>query len=128
MKLSIFQRRQIRQLTPTQSPSAARRTRERESPYDATWRRLRDKFYKKNPMCRFCDHDGIDRIGDDVDHIIPIAQGGERLDWSNLQTLCNKHHYGAKRKLERLALQFGQPETLILWCANPKVRREILDV
>jgi 5-methylcytosine-specific restriction protein A len=27
-----------------------------------------------------------------VDHIIPLAQGGEKYDESNLQALCASHH------------------------------------
>lgn len=27
-----------------------------------------------------------------VDHIVPLHEGGDSLDWSNLQPLCNRCH------------------------------------
>jgi len=29
---------------------------------------------------------------DEVDHVIPLQEGGGRLDPANLRSLCRKHH------------------------------------
>ncbi|AEV52281.1 hypothetical protein [Nocardia phage NBR1] len=31
-------------------------------------------------------------IADDVDHIIELSNGGNAIDWNNLQSLCRAHH------------------------------------
>lgn len=39
-----------------------------------------------------CEHPGCRRPADQVDHIIPLAEGGDRYSWDNLQSLCEPHH------------------------------------
>jgi 5-methylcytosine-specific restriction endonuclease McrA len=39
-----------------------------------------------------CEVLGCNSIGDEVDHIIELSDDGDALDWSNLQTLCDRHH------------------------------------
>lgn len=59
--------------------------------YDSAWRRLRNAYIRQHPICEMqheCDGDPAD----EVDHIIPIADGGERLDEDNLQSLCKACH------------------------------------
>lgn len=51
------------------------------------WKTLRAFHLKGHPACKLC---GLP--GDMVDHIHPIQEGGEALNESNLQTLCNKCH------------------------------------
>lgn len=51
------------------------------------WRTLRNMFIKRHPLCVECDG-----IGQVVDHIIPIKQGGDSLEWDNLQTMCHRCH------------------------------------
>ena len=51
------------------------------------WRNMRRMHLHKEPVCQSC---GIP--GDMVDHIIPMHEGGDRLDPFNLQTLCNRCH------------------------------------
>lgn len=55
--------------------------------YDADWVKFRKWFRIQNPLCVVCGHPG-----ECVDHIIPIAAGGSRLDAENCQTLCWQHH------------------------------------
>ena len=53
----------------------------------SSWRKLRAMFIKINPLCIECES-----VGNVVDHIIPIKEGGEKLSWDNLQTMCNRCH------------------------------------
>jgi 5-methylcytosine-specific restriction endonuclease McrA len=39
-----------------------------------------------------CEHPGCHRVMDQVDHIVPLAEGGDRYAWSNYQSLCEPHH------------------------------------
>ena len=55
--------------------------------HSAAWRRLRNVHIKDNPVCVICGHPA-----EVVDHIKPIAEGGEGLDPNNLQSLCFRHH------------------------------------
>ena len=56
------------------------------------WRKLRKVVLNKNPLCVICLEEGIVTQADVVDHIVPIKQGGAKLDETNLQGLCHKHH------------------------------------
>ena len=58
----------------------------------ARWTKLRSIAMKMNPLCVQCKAEGIINMGDVIDHIIPIKQGGEKLSLANLQTLCHLHH------------------------------------
>ena len=61
--------------------------------YDATWRKLRRWFLRKNPVCVECLRKDKRAVpADEVDHITPIRRGGARLDPANLQSLCKRHH------------------------------------
>jgi 5-methylcytosine-specific restriction protein A len=74
--------------TPYPSGSAASRG------YDAFWRRQRLALLRAEPFCRRCRlRDGRSlQLAQEVDHIIPILEGGDRLDPANLQPLCTKCH------------------------------------
>ena len=56
------------------------------------WRMTRKFYIKANPLCEHCKRKGTTTAGQMVDHIKPISMGGNMLDNSNLQTLCNKCH------------------------------------
>lgn len=43
------------------------------------------------PLCRHCLAKDIIQAADEIDHIIPLDQGGEDID-SNTQALCSEHH------------------------------------
>ena len=55
--------------------------------YDAKWRRLREQVLCAQPLCVVCG-----AVAVDVDHIVPIRQGGAVLAVDNLQPLCRKCH------------------------------------
>ena len=68
--------------------------------YDKRWARYARDFRARFPFCgqrvdgRFysehslCTREGVKRLGDVVDHITPIRDGGPVFDPSNHQTLC----------------------------------------
>ena len=67
---------------------ASRQRKERNKFYQTTtWRRLRKMFIERNPLCVECE-----AVGQVVDHIVPIKQGGDPLAWDNLQTMCHRCH------------------------------------
>lgn len=63
-----------------------------ERGYDNRWRRVRLLHLRNNPLCRMCLLDGVVTAATMVDHIVPIADGGEKLDDDNLQSLCRDCH------------------------------------
>lgn len=70
--------------------------------YDAAWRRLRAAFLAANPLCRMCEAEGRTTAAGVVDHIRPIAERPDlRLEWSNLQSLCQPHHDRDKQREDR---------------------------
>lgn len=56
------------------------------------WIDLR-KWYRANePLCRSCLERGEDEAASDLDHIVPLDEGGDPYDKSNLQPLCRQCH------------------------------------
>jgi 5-methylcytosine-specific restriction protein A len=48
------------------------------------------KSYRRdNPYCQW---PGCPRLADQTDHIVPLAEGGDRYNRTNLQSLCTPHH------------------------------------
>jgi 5-methylcytosine-specific restriction protein A len=60
--------------------------------YDSVWRRLRKMQLAREPLCRECAKTQRITSAAEVDHVIPIRQGGARLDAANLQSLCRSCH------------------------------------
>lgn len=48
-----------------------------------------DAYKRAHPRC---EHPGCHRLAYQVDHIIPLAEGGDRYDHDNMQSLCKPHH------------------------------------
>lgn len=63
-----------------------------ERGYDAQWTRFRNWYIRQYPLCRECEKQGRVTATEIVDHIIPLAQGGDKYDERNLQPLCRSHH------------------------------------
>ncbi|MGE2714208.1 HNH endonuclease [Mycolicibacterium litorale] len=40
----------------------------------------------------YCEAPGCPKVMAQVDHIVPLAEGGDRYDWDNYQSLCQPHH------------------------------------
>ncbi|MBF0232496.1 MAG: HNH endonuclease [Desulfamplus sp.] len=60
------------------------------------WRRFRDSFRARNPICTMCG-----QAGQLVDHVNEVTDGGELLDPGNCQTLCHACH-NTKTRRERI--------------------------
>ena len=71
-----------------------------ERGYGAAWRRKRKRVIARdNGLCQPCLKMDIVKAFDEVDHIVPISQGGDdQLD--NLQCICKSCH---KHKTQREA-------------------------
>lgn len=39
-----------------------------------------------------CEIPGCKALATEVDHIQPLAHGGEHYEWTNLQSICAPHH------------------------------------
>lgn len=60
--------------------------------YDGQWSKVRRMVLAAEPLCRHCDETGSVTPATMVDHVIPLNQGGARLDRANLQPLCDPCH------------------------------------
>ena len=78
--------------------SDARRPSASERGYDWRWHRLRTTYLAAHPLCAHCMAQGRVVPAEEVDHIVPLREGGPRLDRRNLQALCRKCH---RRKTAR---------------------------
>jgi 5-methylcytosine-specific restriction endonuclease McrA len=56
------------------------------------WRKISKEFLRCSPLCVDCRNEERVVMATITDHIVPITQGGDHWDWSNLQSLCDKHH------------------------------------
>lgn len=59
-----------------------------------TWQKIKAARLQVNPICQWVEQDGTGcrRPATDCDHITPVAEGGEFLDYENTQSLCAPHH------------------------------------
>ena len=55
--------------------------------YDRRWVKFRRWHLTRNPMCRHCG-----QLATEIDHIQPLAKGGEKYSEGNLQALCKSCH------------------------------------
>jgi len=60
--------------------------------YDSVWQLLRLTYLQQHPLCELCQQDGLIVPAILVHHIIPIKDGGARLDPSNLKSCCQPCH------------------------------------
>ncbi|MGH8672807.1 MAG: HNH endonuclease [Burkholderiales bacterium] len=56
------------------------------------WRRLREQQLRAHPLCEDCLALGITRPATDVDHRVPLKDGGDALDLANLASRCHACH------------------------------------
>jgi len=60
--------------------------------HTTAWRKLRKWFLQDHVYCVECQKKSKKTPAKVVDHIIPISQGGEKLDPDNLQAMCSRCH------------------------------------
>jgi 5-methylcytosine-specific restriction protein A len=73
-------------------------TRERAFYWSTPWRKTRARFVRAFPFCEMCKSENLIRLGEEVHHRVPIAAGGDRFAFSNLEHLCKHHHSEITRK------------------------------
>lgn len=56
--------------------------------YDRRWQTVRAAYMAQYPLCGRCQMRGLVKQADMVHHIVAIADGGARLDFDNLISLC----------------------------------------
>jgi len=57
-------------------------------------RRLQERnarLMRANPFCVQCAAEGVQRVVDQWDHVVELADGGPDVE-ANLQGLCHEHH------------------------------------
>ncbi len=61
--------------------------------YGYKWRKARERYFRRSPLCVECAKHGWVTEATDLDHIIP-HKGNMTLFWdeSNWQGLCHSHH------------------------------------
>lgn len=66
------------------------------------WRRVREFFLRRHPLCVMCEAEGRVELASVVDHIKP-HKGDMALFWdrNNWQPLCASHHSGEKQRIDR---------------------------
>ncbi len=85
----------------------------------ARWKALRSRQLNASPLCVMCEAEGKITAASVVDHIKP-HQGDEALfhDPGNLQSLCKRHHDGAKQSIERRG--YSKAVEASGWPSDPK--------
>lgn len=59
--------------------------------YGRAWKRIRDRYVAKHPLCEMCLKEGRMTPVEEVHHILPINRGGTH-DEANLMSLCRSCH------------------------------------
>jgi 5-methylcytosine-specific restriction enzyme A len=69
------------------------------------WMERRERWLRAHPLCCDCEAEGRVTVGEEVDHQVPLWQGGAD-DESNFATRCKAHHKAktAEEARERAAL------------------------
>ena len=70
-----------------------RRDPETRKRYGRAWKRIRDRYIAKHPLCEQCEEAGQLTPSQEVHHIIPLSEGGTHEE-SNLKALCTPCHSG----------------------------------
>lgn len=70
--------------------------------YGYKWQQYRLEFLKLNPLCAYCQKDGVVTEATVVDHVVP-HRGNDALFWNtkNHQALCKLCHDKVKQKEEQ---------------------------
>jgi len=81
------------------TPHAGRRSNNYPFYNSTTWRKLSRLHREQYPLCQVCQAAGRVAASQVIDHIVPIKDGGARLNEANLLALC-KHCHDRKSAIE----------------------------
>jgi len=56
------------------------------------WRKTSVAYRQEHPLCEECLRQGIITPAEMVHHVVEITDGGDPLDWDNLESLCLACH------------------------------------
>lgn len=76
--------------------------------YDTKWRKAREQYLTRNPLCVMCQQIGRTTAATVVDHIVP-HKGDRALFWrrGNWQALCKSCHDKDKQAIDRGGMRSG---------------------
>jgi len=63
-----------------------------ERGYDARWNRVSRLYRRSHPICEYCEKNGIVTPAEEVHHIVPVKEGGDKYSFANLMSLCRMCH------------------------------------
>ena len=82
-----------------QKDRSRKRTEHRWVYNSVAWHRLKQVILSASPICAICQR----AWAREVDHIVPMYDGGEQFDAANLQALCKPCHSRKTRREMRAA-------------------------
>jgi 5-methylcytosine-specific restriction enzyme A len=59
--------------------------------YGGAWRKIRNAYLREHPLCAHCLEAGRTTAATEVDHVLPLRQGGTHSR-ANLQSMCHPCH------------------------------------
>ncbi len=74
------------------APSVPRRATAASRGYNHRWVKFRKRYLARSPLCQHCLAKGRTTVATDIDHILPMNDGGSQYDEANLQPLCHSCH------------------------------------
>ena len=76
--------------------------------WSRSWRRARLAYLSAHPLCMMCQRQGQIVAATEVDHITPIAAGGDPWSESNWQALCKSCHSAKTMRESVIAPTIGR--------------------
>lgn len=107
--------------------------------YGAGWKRRRDRYIKRNPLCEPCLARGSTTPASQVDHVVPYSLGGEDRV-CNYQSICDSCHrtksayegilsrYATRKYNKGYRIRLRSPDDALLWGLAPRSTLGIEDI
>jgi 5-methylcytosine-specific restriction protein A len=84
------------------------------------WRRFRNFYIGKHPLCEQCEREGRLTLAATIDHIVELKDGGKRLAEENAMALCWKCH--ARKTADERSKRKNHQES----CGNNRMSSQIV--